>query len=81
MTAQNAGIGPPKFQKATAQGDKSKGGIACCVVNGERLGNTAEAVNSEVDRLLRQWLRTGEDFPRRLAHTLRDAARKQQGGI
>ena len=35
-------------------------------------------VNSEIDRLLRQWLRTGEDFPRRLAHVLRDAARKQQ---
>ena len=33
-------------------------------------------VNSEIDRLLRQWLRTGEDFPRRLAHALRDAARK-----
>ena len=36
-------------------------------------------VNSEIDRLLRQWLRTGEDFPRRLAHVLRDAAKKQHG--
>jgi len=40
--------------------------------------NPAGNVNSQADRYLVKWLRTGVDYYRRLAHVAADAARKQQ---
>ena len=77
MTAQDAGGSGSAFPP-NEKGARTRG----APLNGEMLETTdpIHDVNSEIDRLLRQWLRTGEEFPEASART-RDAARKQRGGI
>jgi hypothetical protein len=41
-----------------------------------KVAATQETVNTEADRFMMQWLRTGVDYYRRLAHVAADAARK-----
>ena len=78
MTANHSegGAGPPDPENEKAA--LADGSLNETRNSTAKVVASAETVNSEIDRLLRQWLRTGEDFPRRLAHVLRDAARKQQ---
>jgi hypothetical protein len=78
MTAQNvgAGIGPPKAEKATAHGDKSKGGVACCDVKKERLGNAVESVKREARQHLERWLMIGHSYHLAPARAKFDASGK-----
>jgi hypothetical protein len=78
MTANQDGaaIGPPGPEKAAALGGKSQGGIACCEVNGKRLGNAVESVKREARQHLERWLTTGQRYHLALARAAFDAVRK-----
>ena len=77
MTANDTGggVGPPDppKEKVTLAG----GSLNETKDSAAKLINPADDVNNEIDRLLRQWMRTGVDYYRRLAHAAADALTKQ----